>query len=62
MSELLDLELTVRVGALDARTADAIEAFVTSAVLARGLGMADALDLARGLHWLLDEVELRAAS
>jgi hypothetical protein len=52
MSKILDLELTARVGALDAETAEAIENHATAAFLWRGLSQLDALDLARGLHWL----------
>lgn len=50
--KILDLELAVRVAALDAVTGSAIERAATDAFLWRGLCEHAALDLARGLQWL----------
>lgn len=51
MTTIIDPELTLRLGALDADGTARLEKYATAAFLWRRLSQADALDVARGLHW-----------
>ena len=52
MIAIPDLELTVRIGALDANSAEAIRRVALDAAERLGLDDEDVLYVARGLHWL----------
>ena len=52
MTAIPDLELTVRIGALDQGAAEAIRRFTLEAGRRHALDPEDVLHLARGLHWL----------
>jgi hypothetical protein len=51
MGTIIDPELTVRLGALAPDEAARIQDYATAAFLWRGLRQAEALEVARGLHW-----------
>ena len=51
MNTIIDPELTLRLGSLDATGTARLEKYATAAFLWRGLRQDDALDVARGLHW-----------
>lgn len=51
MTTIVDPELTVRLGALHPDQAARIHEYATAAFLWRRLRQAEALDVARGLHW-----------
>ncbi|MDF2978307.1 MAG: hypothetical protein K0S40_3035 [Actinomycetospora sp.] len=51
MSTITDPELDLRLGVLDAAESARLEEYATAAFLWRRLTQADALDVARGLHW-----------
>ena len=52
MNVIPDLELTVRIGALDPGAAEEVRRFALGAARHRGLSDQDGLHVARGLHWL----------
>jgi hypothetical protein len=52
MIAIPDLELTVRIGALDSNTAEAVRRVALEAADRLGLDDEDVLYVARGLHWL----------
>jgi hypothetical protein len=51
MSTIIDPELTVRLGALHPDQVVRIHDYATAAFLWRGMRQAEALEVARGLHW-----------
>ncbi|MEJ2890114.1 hypothetical protein [Actinomycetospora aeridis] len=51
MNAITDPELDLRLGVLDAAETERIRTYATAAFLWRRLSQADALDVARGLHW-----------
>ncbi|MFC5137735.1 hypothetical protein ACFPK1_05795 [Actinomycetospora rhizophila] len=51
MTTITDPELDLRLGVLDAAETERVERYATAAFLWRRLPQADALDVARGLHW-----------
>jgi hypothetical protein len=51
MTTIIDPELTVRLGALHPDEAARIDRYATAAFLWRGFRQAEALEVARGLHW-----------
>ncbi|MDD7942333.1 hypothetical protein PHK61_28350 [Actinomycetospora lutea] len=51
MNAITDPELGLRLGVLDAAETDRVRRYATAAFLWRRLSQADALDVARGLHW-----------
>ncbi|GAA4872577.1 hypothetical protein [Actinomycetospora straminea] len=51
MPTVIDPELDVRLGVLDAAETERVDRYATAAFLWRRLSQADALDVARGLHW-----------
>ncbi|GAA4930655.1 hypothetical protein EV188_102440 [Actinomycetospora succinea] len=51
MNAITDPELDLRLGVLDAAATERIREYATAAFLWRRLSQADALDVARGLHW-----------
>lgn len=51
MTTIIDPELTLRLGSLDPTETARLEKYATAAFLWRRVSQADALDVARGLHW-----------
>jgi hypothetical protein len=52
VTTIVDPELDVRLGSLAADETERIQRYATAAFLWRGFSQDEALDVARGLHWL----------